>query len=167
MITYLLFFASLMVWAVSFFALRSSIKKRCDRKTLLLDLTDEFRGLEAEFNRVTDRNISLLEERVGGLQQYLKEADEKIAFLKTSVDEMGRAVEVLKAEQQKTAQLKQDLDMYEKEYKEKPLIEKIESLQRKGLSRVEIARKLAMPVAEIDIALAFAANADSIDNIRE
>ncbi|MDR1230570.1 MAG: hypothetical protein LBK61_04110 [Spirochaetaceae bacterium] len=144
----------LLLWFVSFVALRAYIKKRSNRETLLASLTDEVRGLEAELNRIADRDISLLEERIEELQKLLKTADEKTALFKTVIDEMTEKQTMLKTEQEKAEQAQKELLEAQKTYGEKPLSAKIDDLQKRGFSIDQIARKLEKPIAEIELSIA-------------
>jgi uncharacterized phage infection (PIP) family protein YhgE len=144
----------LLLWFVSFATLRAYIKKRSNRETLLASLTDEVRGLEAELNRIADRDASLLEERIKELHKLLKTADEKTALFKTLIDELIEKQNMLKAEQEKAEQAQKELLEAQKAYGEKPLSAKIDDLQKRGFSIDQIARKLEKPVAEIELSIA-------------
>jgi hypothetical protein len=143
-----------LLWLVSFVTLRAYVKKRSNRETLLASLTDEVRGLEAELNRIADRDASLLEERIEELHKLLKTADEKTALFKTLIDEMTEKQTMLKAEQEKTEQAQQELLEAQKAYGEKPLSTKIDDLQKRGFTIDQIARKLGKPVTEIELSIA-------------
>jgi uncharacterized phage infection (PIP) family protein YhgE len=144
----------LLLWLVSFATLRAYVKKRSNRETLLVSLTDEVRGLEAELNRIADRDASLLEERIEELHKLLKTADEKTALFKTLVDEMIEKQNMLKAEQEKAEQAQKELLEAQKAYGEKPLSAKIDDLQKRGFTIDQIARKLEKPVTEIELSIA-------------
>jgi uncharacterized phage infection (PIP) family protein YhgE len=141
-------------WLVSLFALRSYIKKRSSREVLLAGLTDEVRGLEAELNRITERDASLVEERIVELQKLFEAVDEKTALFKAVIDEMGKQQNALKAEQAKTEQNKKELEALQKAYGEKPLSAKIADLQKRGFDIDQIARKLEKTVTEIELSIA-------------
>jgi hypothetical protein len=151
---YILSFFLFVFWLISFFALRSYIKKRSDKEVLLAGLTDEVRGLEAELNRITERDASLIEERVAALRKLLETADEKTVSFKTVIDEMVKQQNALKAEQAKTAQAKKELEELQKAYGEKPLSAKIDDLQKRGFTIDQIARKLEKTVTEIELSIA-------------
>jgi SepF-like predicted cell division protein (DUF552 family) len=151
---YILSFFLFVFWLVSLFAIRSYIKKRSDREVLLAGLTEEVRGLEAELNRITERDASLVEERVVVLQKLLETADEKTASFKAVIDEMIKQQNALKAERAKTEQAKQELEASQKVYGEKPLSAKIADLQKRGFGIDQIARKLEKTVTEIELSIA-------------
>jgi hypothetical protein len=151
---YILSFFLFVFWLVSLFALRAYIKKRSGREVLLAGLTDEVRGLEAELNRITERDASLVEERVAVLRELLAAADEKAALFKAALDEMGTRQHALKAEQTATEQAKKELEALQRAYGEKPLSAKIDDLQKRGFSIEQIARKLEKTVTEIELSLA-------------
>jgi uncharacterized phage infection (PIP) family protein YhgE len=144
----------LLLWVVSFFALRAYIKKRSARETLLAGLTDEVRGLEAELNRIADRDASLLEERIAELHELLKTADEKTAAFKALIDEVVAKQNTLKAAEDAAEQARKELDDAQKAYGEKPLSAKIDELQKRGFSIDQIARKLEKTVTEIELSIA-------------
>jgi SepF-like predicted cell division protein (DUF552 family) len=130
------------------------IKKRSGKEVLLAELTDEVRGLEAELNRITERDASLIEERVAVLRQLLKEADEKTALFKAVIGEMAEKQNAYKAEQAKIEEAKKELQTLQKAYGEKPLAAKIEDLQKRGFTIDQIARKLEKTVTEIELSIA-------------
>lgn len=142
------------LWLAAFFALRAYVKKRSAGDALLAGLTAEVRNLEAEFNRIADRNISFIEERAAALRELLETADAKTALFKEAAAEMAARQEALRAEQEKTALLKKELEEARRVYGEKPLSLKIGDLQEKGFSIDQIARKLEKTVTEIELALA-------------
>jgi uncharacterized phage infection (PIP) family protein YhgE len=144
----------LVLWVISFFALRAYIKKRSAREMLLAGLTDEVRGLEAELNRIADRDASLLEERIAELHELLKTADEKTASFKTLIDEIAAKQNTLKAAEDAANQARKELEDAQKAYGEKPLSAKIDELQKRGFSIDQIARKLEKTVTEIELSIA-------------
>jgi uncharacterized phage infection (PIP) family protein YhgE len=152
--SYILSLFLFVFWLISLFVLRSYIKKRSSREVLLAGLTDEVRGLEAELNRITERDASLVEERVAELQKLLKTADEKTALFKAVIGEMGKQQDALKAEQTRMAQEKKELEALQKAYGEKPLSAKIADLQKRGFGIDQIARKLEKTVTEIELSIA-------------
>ncbi|MDR0638793.1 MAG: hypothetical protein LBG27_07835 [Spirochaetaceae bacterium] len=151
---YILSFFLFVFWLVSIFALRAYIKKRSGREVLLAELTDEVRGLETELNRITERDASLVEERVAALQKLLEAADEKTALFKAVIDEMIEQQNALKTERAKTEQEKKELEALQKAYGEKPLSAKIADLQKRGFGIDQIARKLEKTVTEIELSIA-------------
>jgi uncharacterized phage infection (PIP) family protein YhgE len=151
---YILFGFLFVFWLVSLFALRSYIKRRAGREVLLAGLTDDVRGLEAELNRITERDASLVEERVAALRTLLKAADEKTALFKAVIDEMIAQQDALKTEQAKTEQAKKELEALQQAYGEKPLSAKIDDLQKRGFGIDQIARKLEKTVTEIELSIA-------------
>lgn len=150
----LFFLATAVLWVIAFFALRAYIKKRSNRETLLAALTDEVRGLEAELNRITDRDASLIEQRVEELRRLLREADEKTALFQSVIAEMRERQRLLAEAEAKTARAKKELEDAERAYGDKPLTEKIADLQIKGFTIEQIARKLEKTITEIELAIA-------------
>jgi uncharacterized coiled-coil DUF342 family protein len=153
-LSYILSFFLFVFWIISFFALRAYIKKRSGKGVLLAELTDEVRGLEAELNRITERDASLIEERVAVLRQQLKEADEKTALFKAVIGEMAEKQNTFRVEQAKIEEAKKELQTLQKAYGEKPLSAKIEDLQKRGFTIDQIARKLEKTVTEIELSIA-------------
>jgi uncharacterized protein (DUF3084 family) len=154
MVNYIFFLLFFIFWLAAVFALRAYLKKRSDKKTLLAGLTDEVRGLEAELNRITDRDASLIEERIAELRMLLNAADEKTALFKAVISEMNEKQNTLKAEQAKTEQAQKELAESQRAYGEKPLSVKIADLQKRGFDTDQIARKLEKTVAEIELSIA-------------
>jgi chromosome segregation ATPase len=138
----------------AYFSLRSYVKKRTDKTALLTDLTDEMRGLEAEFNRIADRDISLIEEKDKDIKETLTAAEKEIARYKTIVDNLSVKYAELKSEEEKLEAIKKETAELQKAFGEQPLSQKIENLQKKGWTSVQIARKLDKPVAEIELEIA-------------
>lgn len=70
-----------------YFLLRRRIEKALSLDSLLESIRKEVRALNIELNETTDRNISLIEDRVKSLHDLLDEADRRIGVAKR---ELGR-----------------------------------------------------------------------------
>ena len=65
-----------------FFYLKAKIKRALELDSLLDSIRKEVRALNIELNETTDRNISLIEDRMKSLHELLDEADRRMGVVK-------------------------------------------------------------------------------------
>lgn len=85
MSTYLIF-GTLLLWALSLWYLRWYVKKRTEPARILEKLEVEVAQLVREIDAITDRDITLIEERVKQLKTLLEETDRRIVSYKREVE---------------------------------------------------------------------------------
>ncbi|GHV61430.1 hypothetical protein AGMMS49587_05550 [Spirochaetia bacterium] len=83
--------ASLVLCGFFFIYFTLYIKRRTDRANILEDYQDEAIEIKAEINAVTDRNLTLVEDRITALKQLLEDVDKRIAVLNREQDRKGRS----------------------------------------------------------------------------
>ncbi|QQO08236.1 hypothetical protein [Breznakiella homolactica] len=82
----LLSVAGIILWGFAFLYLRSYIKRRTGQERILSDFRDEVDKMIADIDAATDRDITLVEERVKALRKLLEDADKRIAVYKTELE---------------------------------------------------------------------------------
>ncbi len=78
--------ASLLLWAGAFIYFRAYLKRRTGAERLLAELREEVEKLVSEIDAATDRDATLVEERVRSLRAFLEEADRRIASYGRELD---------------------------------------------------------------------------------
>lgn len=81
--------ASLLLWAAAFLYFRSYLKRRTGADRLLTEFRVEVEKLIAEIDAATDRDATLVEERVRTLRAMLEDADRRIASYTRELDRRG------------------------------------------------------------------------------
>ena len=126
--------------------LKSKLKKSIDPKTVLESIREEIDRIIVELNSTTDRNITLLEDRVQNLNDLLEQADKKISILKREIEkhEMSGKVYSELAEKRNQGAVEEDLHT------------RVLQLHRQGISAPAIAKRLGITLAEIDLIVSLA-----------
>jgi hypothetical protein len=137
------------------------IDKRLEAEMLLDNLRNEagriVRDLMQEMNRITDRNITLFEDKAGELQRILDTANRRIGLMKKEVKKEEAADRVY-------ARLRRPLPSAgtaappesppPQSPKEDRNLSEIFDLYRKGISPDIIANTLDLPVGEVQLMIA-------------
>ncbi|MDR0503704.1 MAG: hypothetical protein LBH16_10340 [Treponema sp.] len=90
-ITLIILFFCLSFCLFIFFYFKWYIKKRTSDPGLLADYKTEVDRLNAEINSVTDRNLQLVEDRIGKLKALLDDTDRRIAVYARELDKSRSA----------------------------------------------------------------------------
>jgi hypothetical protein len=101
-----------------------------------------------ELNSTTDRNITLLEDKVQRLEALLEQADKKIGILRREIEK-----------HELTSKVYSDLAHSRKgvqEAKEQDRRTQVLNLHRQGISKGAIAKRLGITLAEIDLIITIA-----------
>lgn len=77
---------SILFWALSFLYFRSYLARKTGPQRILSDFRDEVDKLIAEIDAATDRDSSLIEDRIKALRTLLDEADRRIASYSREVE---------------------------------------------------------------------------------
>ncbi|MDR1180121.1 MAG: hypothetical protein LBK44_06415 [Spirochaetales bacterium] len=136
------------------------IDKRLEAERLLDNLRNDagriVRDLMQDMNRITDRNITLIEDKLGELQRILDTADRRIVLMKKEVQKEEAADRVY-------AQLRRPLPSAstaapppppQSPKEEARNLSEIFDLYRKGISPDIIANTLDLPVGEVQLMIA-------------
>jgi hypothetical protein len=67
---------------VIWFVLRARVRKTLELEGILAEARKEIRLLSIEINETTDRNVTLVEDRLGSLRELLAEADRRMGVMK-------------------------------------------------------------------------------------
>lgn len=149
---------------VLYVLLRRRIESRTDASALLAQVRDEVDRLIVELNQTTDRNVSLLEDRLASLADLLAQADKRIALLRRESEKHDTSTQIY-------TRLLQRRPAAEPPGREEGAAQKPEETPRKpeelrdqvlrlhaaGLSASMIARRLGITVAETDLIVSLAA----------
>ncbi|GAB6391455.1 MAG: hypothetical protein MdMp014T_0828 [Treponematales bacterium] len=162
------FFTVLLVAIVLLFAY---LKKRTSTKRLIPDIQGELNEILAGIDRVTERDIQLIEERENRLKSLLAETDRRIKTLTKELDrrkaaeqtyaELGRkrrlAVQTAAPELSPPAPFAPapvEEPPPQKETAPPSLGDKARELRADGLSARDIASRLGVSIAEVELVLA-------------
>jgi len=89
-ITYLIFIILAALWFFLFFYLKHYIKKRTSVSEQLAEYRTEVNKLNAEINSVTERNLTLIEDRVKKIKELLEEADRRVSVYAGELEKSRR-----------------------------------------------------------------------------
>jgi hypothetical protein len=133
---------------------KSRIDKRVEAERLLDKLRDDaeriVRELIQDLNRITDRNITLVESKVEELRKILDTADKRILLMKKEVKKEEAADRVYADLKQKTSRPSPPGGANEEE-REFP---EVFDLYRRGISPDIIANTLNLPASEVQLMIA-------------
>ncbi|MFZ4615938.1 MAG: hypothetical protein ACOYM2_07060 [Rectinemataceae bacterium] len=79
---------------VIWFVLKARVRKSLELDGLLAEARKEVRLLNLELNETTERNISLIEDRLSGLREAMAEADRRLGLLKREAGKRQAETEV-------------------------------------------------------------------------
>jgi len=88
--SYLIFIVLTALWFFLFFYFKWYIKKRTSVSGQLEEYRNEVIKLNAEINSVTDRNLTLIEDKVKKLKELLEEADKRVAVYAGELEKSRR-----------------------------------------------------------------------------
>ena len=71
---------------IVYLILKAKLNKSVDPKAILESIREEVDRIIVELNSTTDRNITLLEDKVQSLSTLLEQADKKIGILKREIE---------------------------------------------------------------------------------
>jgi len=173
----------------SFFYFRSYLRRRTSQEQILSDLQEEVNSILKSINEITERDITLIEEREKELKGLLNEIEKRLKIYIREMDqarnaeeayqELGKnryrinrqlalqAAESEKAvENQKTPEAAFPLPDFDlKTETESPapsLGEQIHSLLRSGFPEAVVASRLGISIAEVEFAAALLKRRGSI-----
>jgi hypothetical protein len=77
---------SMVLWLFSFLYFRSWLKRRTARAQLVSEIQEDVATIVTELNRITERDISLLEERENSVKALLEEAEKRFKVYARELD---------------------------------------------------------------------------------
>jgi len=134
---------------VLYLALKKKIEARTDAASVLKQIRDEVDRLIVELNQTTDRNITLIEDKLASLNEQLALADKRIVMLRREAvkDQAGTHVYsnlVIKRADEPAA-AGEDIH------------QQVLGLHLSGLTPPMIAKRLGKPLAEVDLIISLSA----------
>jgi hypothetical protein len=141
-------FSALLIggYFIIYLILKAKLKALVDPKAVLESIREEIDRMIVELNSTTDRNITLLEDKVQSLSRLLEQADKKIGILRREIEKhelTGKVYSEL-AEKKPQQPAEQDLST------------RVVQLHGQGISAPAIAKRLGITLAEIELILSLA-----------
>ena len=130
-------------FVILYLVLKKKIEARTDSSAILAEIRDEIDRIIVELNQTTERNISLIEDRLAALSDQLAQADKRIALLRRERDKNEASNQVYANIVQK--RIEEEPDRPEDAH------EQVLRLHHSGVSPAAISRRLGRPQAEVDL----------------
>lgn len=136
-------------YAAVYLILKARLGKALNAARLLGEVREEVNRILVELNQTTNRNITLIEDRIGRLNELLGRADKKIALLEREIEK-----------QQLASKLYSQLSAHRPEGGAQPAepapepkdrYEEVVRLARSGLSPELIGRRLGITLGEVEL----------------
>lgn len=136
---------------IVYLILKAKLNKSVDPKAILESIREEVDRIIVELNSTTDRNITLLEDKVQSLSTLLEQADKKIGILRREIEkhELGAKVYSDLARSGKRIESSEEQDRSTR----------VLNLHRQGVSASAIAKRLGITLAEIELIISLASHA--------
>jgi hypothetical protein len=132
---------------VLFVILRRMIDKRINPKAILGEIRKEVDGIITELNRTTDRNITIIEEKIRQIEEILEKTDKRIGILRRENEKLGMGKtynDILSGAKPVVSEPPADKP-------EEKVRDKVIRYHREGFSPQVIASHIDMPVGEIEL----------------
>ena len=138
---------------IVYLILKAKLNKSVDPKAILESIREEVDRIIVELNSTTDRNITLLEDKVQSLSTLLEQADKKIGILKREIEKHELSAKVYSelAHSGKAVQKAEEQDRHTQ----------VLNLHRQGISASAIAKRLGITLAEIELIITLASKANT------
>ena len=139
-------------YVLVYLLLKKKIAKSLDAATILDQVRDEVGRIVVELNQTTNRNITLIEDRINALSELLSKADKKIALIRREAEkqEIGaRLYTELAAKRQETPKAEPAPDPAQRQ-------EEALRLARSGASPAVIAKRLGLTLGEVELIISLA-----------
>lgn len=134
-----------------FFYFDRKIAKKLSSGDLLEKVRKEVGGILLELNRTTDRNIGLIEERLGTLKEFLDSADKRILLIKREAEKHEVSTQVYNRILRKKQPSPPREESRDETQRRVVSYEEVMSLYNKGISSGLIASKLGTTVGEVEL----------------
>jgi DNA-binding NarL/FixJ family response regulator len=138
---------------VVYLILRAKLKQSVDPKAILESIREEVDRIIVELNSTTDRNITLLEDKVQSLSTLLEQADKKIGILRREIEKHELSAKVYSELAGSGKQIQKP--------GEQNRHAQVLNLHRQGFSASAIAKRLGITLAEIELIITLASQASS------
>jgi hypothetical protein len=156
--TLLLLAAVAVGYVVVYFVLKKKIARTLAAASVLREVREEVNRILVELNQTTHRNVTLLEDRISSLTELLARTDKKIALARRETEKQELAERVyseLAGRRQGPATPASAPIEPPAEGQPDPRIEAVR-LAQAGLSPALIARRLSLPLGEVELILSLA-----------
>jgi hypothetical protein len=131
---------------IVYFILKQKLSKSLDPQAVLEAIREEVDRIIVELNSTTDRNITLLEDKVQSLTTLIEQADKKIGILRREIEKHELAGKVYSELAEKRG----------KEPEEQDVHTQVIQQHRQGISASVIAKRLGITLAEIELIITLA-----------
>jgi len=130
--------------------LKRRIEKSIDPKALINEIRVEVDRIILQMNNTTERNISLIEDKIAALSDLLDKADKKIIVLKRESEKYSMSKDystiIQKSKKNVIKDTKGNEPVFESDIKEKVI-----KLYHEGFSPSVIASHISLPVGEVEL----------------
>jgi hypothetical protein len=137
-------------FVVLYLILKKKIERRTDPSAALSEIRDEVDRIIVELNQTTDRNITLIEDKLAALGEKLAVADRKIALLQKESEKNELSSQVYSNILQKRAETRPEPQAEDAH-------EQVLRMHLSGVSPAAIAKRLGRPLAEIELIISLSA----------
>ena len=132
-------------YAVVYQLLKKKIERSCDPEALLGRIREEVNRIIVELNQTTDRNIALVEDRIGRLMDLLAKADKKIGLLQREGEKHEVSAKLYSALAKSKAPPEPEPEAG------KDVREEVIRLHQAGFPASLISRRLGAPLGEVEL----------------
>ena len=136
---------------IVYLILKAKLNKAVDPKAILESIREEVDRIIVELNSTTDRNITLLEDKVQSLSTLLEQAGKKIGILRREIEKHELSGKVYSELAEKRVQEPEEQDRRAQ----------VLQLHRQGISTSAIAKRLGITLAEIELIITLASQANA------
>ncbi len=133
--------------SVLYVVLRRMIESKVNPKSILSEIRKEVDGIIAELNKTTDRNITIIEEKIKQLEDILDKSDKRINVLKRENEKLGMG----KTYNDILSGVRATNKVSQAAAREENTRDKIIRFYREGFSPEAIANHINVPVGEIEL----------------
>jgi hypothetical protein len=152
--------SSAVAFAVLYLLLTRRVRKLVDPEAIMGQIRREVEELIAELNHTTERNITLMEEKVKAIAGTLEASEKRIAVLRreaATLEQRERVYAALRSPPEPSAPRADEAtrpELAEQETGGGDVRSRIVSLHRAGISPDSISRRVNVPRAKVELIVA-------------
>jgi transcriptional regulator len=145
-------------YVIIYFVLKKKITRVLDPSSVLREIRGEVDRIIVELNQTTERNISLIEDRIRRVSELLEQADRKIGLLRRESEKQELAARVYsELKHAETSQSPREAGSASARGGGRAEARaQVVALHEQGISPSMIARQLGITLAEIELILSLA-----------
>jgi hypothetical protein len=157
-----LLIASLIVagYLVVYLVLKRRLARALNAAAILGQVREEVNRILVELNQTTNRNITLIEDRIGALNEILAKADKKLALLQREAEKQDLASRLYSELSARRPMPSEEPPAPEPPPEQAPeradRQEEVVRLARSGLSPSLISRRLGITLGEVELIISLA-----------